>query len=66
MKIVNMKELQCYNFQRLGYYARDCKLHMESRTKRKEEAQFAHAGGSDSNDVLLMANTQTSDNLARV
>lgn len=35
----------------------------ESRTKGKEEVQFSHAGGSE---VLLMADMQPSDDLARV
>ncbi|XP_050918628.1 uncharacterized protein LOC127136066 [Lathyrus oleraceus] len=66
MKIVDRKEVQCYNCQRLGRYERDCKFPKKSRTKGKEYVQFAHAGGSDSDDVMLMANTQTSDDLARV
>lgn len=38
----------------------------ESWKKGNKEVQFAHAGRSDSNDVLLIANTKTSDDLARV
>lgn len=66
MKKIDIQEVHCYNCQRFDHYARDCKLPKESGTKGKKEVQFAHVVGSDSDKVLLMANTQTSDNLARV
>lgn len=57
IKKVDMKEGQCYNCQRLGHYARDCKFPKESRIKESEEFYFSHAGGIDYDDMFLMANT---------
>ncbi|XP_058775827.1 uncharacterized protein LOC131650109 [Vicia villosa] len=58
-KKVDMKEVQCYNCQEFGHYAQDCRRNKEARAKDIDEAQFAHAGNDDSNDVLLMTNTQS-------
>ncbi|XP_050910046.1 uncharacterized protein LOC127123913 [Lathyrus oleraceus] len=57
----DMKEVQCYNYQRFDHYARDCKRKKESRARDDDEVQYAHARENDSDDMLLMANTQTNN-----
>lgn len=52
-----MKEVQCYNYQGFGHYARDYRRKKESRAKDDDEVKYAHAGESDSGDILLMENT---------
>ncbi|XP_050897457.1 uncharacterized protein LOC127104311 [Lathyrus oleraceus] len=64
-KKIYMKEVSCYNFQKLSHYATYCYLNKDLMTNDIEEVKFAHAGGSDSDDVLLMANTQPSDDQAK-
>lgn len=58
-KKVNMKEVQCYNYQEFGYYARDCRRKKKAKEKDNDEMQYAHAGDSDYGVVLLMANIQS-------
>lgn len=58
-KKVDMKEVQCYNSQGFRCYAQECRRKKESRAKDNDKVQCAHAGDSDSNDMLLMANTQS-------
>lgn len=60
-KTVNMKEVQYYNRKRLSHYAQDYWGKKESIVKDDEEVSYAHAGESDSEDVLLIANTQSND-----
>lgn len=57
-KNVDMKEVQYYNCQGFGHYARDCRRNKESREKDNEEVQYAHAGESNSDYMLLLVNTQ--------
>ncbi|KAK2420730.1 hypothetical protein QL285_031434 [Trifolium repens] len=55
-KKVNMKEVQCYCCNKFGHYARNCP---ENEDSDKDEAQYADEGGSDSDDSLLMAITNS-------
>ncbi|WJX94099.1 hypothetical protein P8452_75554 [Trifolium repens] len=55
-KKVNMKEVQCYCCDEFGHYARNCP---ENKDSDKDEAQYADGGGSDSDDSLLMAITNS-------
>lgn len=57
-KKVDMKEMQCYNCQVFDHYARGCRRKKESRVKDNDEIQYAHTGGSNYDDILLMENTQ--------
>jgi len=47
------KDIQCYNCQKMGHYASECKSKRVPRNK--DEAQFAQDEDSDSEEVLLMA-----------
>lgn len=58
---VDIKEVQCYNCQGLCHYARDYGRNKEARTEYNDEAQYTHAGDNDSDDVLIMANTHSSN-----
>ncbi|XP_050908501.1 uncharacterized protein LOC127122160 [Lathyrus oleraceus] len=60
-KKVDMKEVQCHNCQGFCHYARDYRRKKVVRAKDNDEAQYAHAADSDSDDVLLMPNTQSSN-----
>src|ERR1051325_579037 len=40
---VDTKELQCYNCQCFGHYARDCQRKKATRVKESDEAQYARA-----------------------
>ncbi|KAK2373515.1 hypothetical protein QL285_074546 [Trifolium repens] len=55
-KKVNLKEVQCYCCDKFGHYARNCP---ENKDSDKEEAQYADEGGSDSDNALLMAVTDS-------
>ena len=55
---VDTKEMQCYNCQSFGHYARDYRRKKAARVKDSNEAQYERAGDSDSDEVLLMVNTQ--------
>ncbi|WJX25474.1 hypothetical protein P8452_14509 [Trifolium repens] len=55
-KKVNMKEVQCYCCDKFGHYARNCP---ENEDSDKDEAQYADEGGSDYDDSLLMAITNS-------
>ncbi|PNX90798.1 F-box protein, partial [Trifolium pratense] len=57
-KKIDKKDVQCYNCQKLGHYARECHSKKVDR-EDKDEAQFANGGGSDSDDSLLMAITNS-------
>lgn len=61
-KKVDVKEVQCYNCQGFGHYARDFQRKKEFIEKDDGEVQYAHARENDSNDMLLMENTQMNDN----
>jgi hypothetical protein len=50
--------VKCYNCQKLGHYARECHSKKVERSD-KDEAQLAKGNGSDSDDSLLMAITNT-------
>lgn len=52
-----MKEVQCNKCQGFSHYARDYRRKKEARVKDNDEVQYSHAGDSDFDDVLLMANT---------
>lgn len=56
-----MKEVHCYNCKGLGHYAQDHQRKKEASAKDNEEVKYAHAGESNSDDVLLMVNTQSND-----
>jgi len=47
------KDIQCYNCQKWGHYASECKSKRVPRSK--DEAQFAQNEDSDFDEVLLMA-----------
>jgi len=47
------RDIQCYNCQKTGHYAFECRSKRVSRNK--DEAQFAQNEGSDSEEVPLMA-----------
>jgi len=47
------RDIQCYNCQKMGHYAFECRSKRVPRNK--DEAQFAQNEGSDSEEVLLMA-----------
>ncbi|KAK2365584.1 putative mitochondrial protein [Trifolium repens] len=57
-KKIDKKEIQCYNCQKFGHYARECRSKKVAR-EDKDEAQYANGGGSDSDDSLLMAITNS-------
>ena len=59
LKIVDTKEVQCYNCQGFGHYARDCRRKKSSKMNDSDEVQYARARDSGSNDMLLMVNTQS-------
>lgn len=56
-KKVDMKEVQCYNYQGFGHYARDYRRKKEARAKYIDEMQYEHAEDNDYVEVLLMAIT---------
>lgn len=58
-KKVEMKEVQCYNFEGFGHYARDCWIKKEARAKDSDEVQYTHVKDNDSDHVLPMTNTQS-------
>lgn len=58
-KKVNMKEVQCYNCQGFDHYVRDCRKKKQSRAIDNEDVHCANDGGNDSNNMPLMANTQS-------
>jgi len=45
---------------------KDCYCNKDSIASDKDETQFADAGNSDSDEVLLMANTQLAQDNANV
>ena len=47
------KDIQCYNCQKWGHYASECRSKRVPRSK--DEAQFSENEDSDSDEVLLMA-----------
>lgn len=53
-----MKEFQCYYCQKFGHYARDCYFNKESKENNNGVVQFAHARSNDSEEVILMGDTQ--------
>ncbi|XP_050875121.1 uncharacterized protein LOC127078732 [Lathyrus oleraceus] len=57
-KIVNIKEVRCYNCQGFDHYARDCRRKKESRAKVDDEVKYVHAGENNAHDMLVMTNTQ--------
>lgn len=56
-KKVEMKEVQCYCFQKFGHHAPNCCCNKESNGGDKFVIQFAHTGCSDSKEVILMDTT---------
>ncbi|XP_050875856.1 uncharacterized protein LOC127079512 [Lathyrus oleraceus] len=56
-----MKEVQYYNCQEFSHYARGHRRKKEPQTKYNEDVKYAHALGSDFDDVLLIANIQSSN-----
>ena len=40
-KKVDTKEVQCYNCQVFGHYARDCQSKKDAKSKDSDEAQYA-------------------------
>jgi len=57
-KKLDMKEVWFYCCKTFAYYERDCYYNKDSNLSDKIEGQFSHAGSNDSDQVLLMANTQ--------
>ena len=57
-KKIDKKEIQCYNCQKFGHYARECRSKKVPR-EDKDEAQYANGGDSDFDDSLLMAITNS-------
>lgn len=55
-KKIDMKEVQCYCYQRFGHYARDCYFNKDNGDD-KGMAQLAHAGNSDAEKFILIAAT---------
>lgn len=53
-----MKEVHFYKCQGFGHYSRYCWRKKESGAKDNDKVQYAHVGESDSDDMLLMANTK--------
>ena len=58
-KKVDKKDKQCYNCQGFGHFARDYRRRKVEREKESDEAQYARAGDSDSDDVLMMVNSHS-------
>ena len=50
------KDIQCYNCQKWGHYASECRSKRVPRSKH--QAQFAQTEDSDSDEELLMATTK--------
>jgi len=48
-----MMEMQCYYCLKFGHYAIDCYRGKGSNASDKDEATFAHAGNTDSDEVFL-------------
>jgi len=65
-KKIDMKQVQCYCCQKFGHYVTDCYRNKDSNASDKDEAQLAHAGNGDSDEVMLMANTQLANDNANV
>jgi len=59
-KTIDKKDIQCYNFQKWGHYASECRSKRVQRNKG-DEAQFDHNEGYDSNEVFLLATIKTDD-----
>ncbi|XP_012567646.1 uncharacterized protein [Cicer arietinum] len=58
-KKFNKKKIQGYNCRKWGHFADECRA---KKVQRKEyEAQMTHADDSDSDDVILMATTNSDD-----
>lgn len=58
-KKFNKKGIQCYNCQKCGHFANECR---SKKVKRKDdETQLAQADSSDLDEVLLMAVTSPQD-----
>ena len=56
-KKFDRKDKKCYNCQGFGHYARDYRRKKAEREKESDEVQYARAGDSDSDDVLMMVNS---------
>jgi hypothetical protein len=55
---MNMKSVQCYNCQKFGHYARDCRGKKVPRYKNNSEAHIAQdESDSEPDPMLLMATT---------
>ncbi|XP_052726152.1 uncharacterized protein LOC128194644 [Vigna angularis] len=51
------KKVKCYNCQKLGHYAKECWKGEGAKNKPKKRANMARKDESDSEAVMLMANT---------
>ncbi|XP_012567534.1 uncharacterized protein [Cicer arietinum] len=57
-KKFNKKEIQCYNCQKWGYFANECR---SKKVQREDDKEQMAAEDSDSDEVLLMDTTKTND-----
>ncbi|XP_012574203.1 uncharacterized protein [Cicer arietinum] len=56
-KMFDKKGIQCFNCQKYGHFANECK-HNKSLQRKDDEVQYANDEDSDSEGVLLMAATK--------
>jgi hypothetical protein len=59
-RYVDKSQIQCYNCERYGHYARDC-WGKGNANKKDEEANVAHKDELDDDEVLLMVTTTKPD-----
>ncbi|XP_058753843.1 uncharacterized protein LOC131627025 [Vicia villosa] len=60
-KKVDMKKVQCYKCQEFYNYARVCRRKKKVRAKDNYDMQYAYIEDSDSDHVILMVNTQSTN-----
>lgn len=59
-------EVQCCHCQNIQNYARECYFNKESNENDKGVTQFVHVGGSGSEKVILMIDTQLAQDKTNV